>query len=123
VKRLLNAVRGSEIETAVRIQLYCGLRIGEVQALQWSHVDFRQGKYGKLRIAGTYVRKEHRFKDSPKGGEQHSIDLPLELGEYLLLVHEQTQSLYVASQHPTDFLNYQTYFHALKRVCRLAKIP
>lgn len=123
VKRLLNAVKGTEIETAVRIQLYCGLRIGEVQALQWSHLDFRHGKYGKLRVEGTYVRKEQRFKNSPKGGEQHSIDLPLELREYLLLVRERTQTLYVASKHPTEFLNYQTYFHALKNVCRSAKIP
>lgn len=122
-KRLLEAVRGLDIETAVQIQLYCGLRIGEVQALQWSHLDFNQGKYGKLRVAGTYVRKEDRFKDSPKGGEQHSIDLPLELREYLLALRERSQSLYVASVHPTEFLDYQTYFHSLKRVCKSANIP
>jgi hypothetical protein len=96
-KRLLGAVRGLDIETAVRIQLYCGLRVGEVQALQWSHLDFNQGKYGKLRVAGTYVRKESRFKDSPKGGEQHSIDLPLELREYLLSERQQSDSLFAHS--------------------------
>lgn len=123
VKRLLDAVRGTEIETAVYLQLYCGLRIGEVQALRWEHLEFNQGIYGKLRIAGTYVRKEQRFKDSPKGGEQHSVDLPLELREYLIKAREQSQSVYVASNHPSECLSYQTYFHSLKRICAQANIP
>jgi integrase len=123
VKRLLEAVRGTEIETAVILQLYTGLRVGEVQALQWAHLDFNQGKFGKLRVVGTYVRKEHRFKDSPKGGEQHSIDLPFELREYLLELRERAQSLYVASEHPTEFLEYVTYIRVLKEISKSASIP
>jgi integrase len=123
VRRLLEAVKGTEIETAVMLQLYTGLRVGEVQALQWSHLDFNQGKFGKLRVVGTYVRKERRFKDCPKGGQQHSIDLPLELREYLLAVREKAKSLFVASRHPTDFFEYETYIQLLKEISKAWGIP
>jgi integrase len=123
VRRLLSAVKGTEIETAVKLQLYTGLRVGEVQALRWSHLDFNQGKFGKLRVVGTYVRKERRFKDCPKGGQQHSIDLPLELREYLLALRGKAQSLFVASGHPIDFLEYETYIQLLKEISKAADIP
>ena len=121
VKRLIEAVRGTEIETAVLIQLFGGLRIAEVQALMWHHhIDLDRGK---LLVAGTYVRKEKRFKDYPKGGEQHRIDLPVELRDYLTALRRRSKSLYVASLHATEFLDYHTYYKTLKAVCEAAEIP
>ena len=55
-----------------------------------SHLSFEESmklllysKTGLIKVRATYVRKEKRLKDYPKGGRWHTIKAPLELINYL----------------------------------------
>lgn len=118
-RKLLLAVEGTSIEAAIWLQLYTGLRVGEIQALRWSDLDFQRST---LIVRGTFVRKEKRFKDSPKGKKQHTLFLPEELKTFLLRWKERSRSDYVASFRIKP-INYGTYYKALKLVCEKSGVP
>ena len=81
---LLSHAKDKEYGTAVWLQLYAGLRVGEVFALHWSDVDLERGT---ITIRRTYSRQDSWakgkkvIKDYPKGGKQHTLRIPLELAE------------------------------------------
>lgn len=115
LQKLVRASEGSLIETAVWLQVFLGLRLGEVQALTWSDVNLDNGQ---VIIRRTYVRKEKRMKDSPKGRKHHIVFMPPELWEFLKRRRWSAQSLYVASVSKDGHLHEQTYYHYLKKLCR-----
>lgn len=119
VDRLLLVIAGTAIEAAVRLQLYLGLRAGEVQALKWADIDFDEGR---IRKAGTYVRKEKRFKDVPKDGEQQWLPTPVELLEFLRDRRQVCDSEWVAGQRGLP-LNYFGYCKSLRVLCKRESIP
>ena len=123
MRKLVRAVEGKNCETAVWLQFFAALRIGEVMALKWEHIDFNLGEYGSLLVAGTYVRKEKRFKEIPKGGKQRWVELTPELRDHLFQRRSMSKTVYVAANDPLGFLNYQSYYYDLKQVSARAGIP
>jgi integrase len=51
---LLEAAAGSRFDVPIRLALLAGLRIGEIQALQWTHVDLDNRL---IRVSASYSKK------------------------------------------------------------------
>jgi len=117
---LLRYVEGKYYQTAIWLQVFAGLRVGEVQYLRWQHVDL---KNGIIHVQGTYVREEKRFQDHPKGKKWHRIKMPPELWEYLASERPKATCEFVATSPVQPFLYYIGYAHALKRYCARAGVP
>jgi integrase len=114
VKKLLVLVRGKTYGLGIWIQLYTGLRIGEVCYLKWEHIDFLNSK---IRIRGTYRKKERRMVNLPKGKEWHTMRLPKELMAYLTEEKSKSKSEWVqpSEKYLKEHLNFKTYGDYLKR--------
>jgi integrase len=115
VRTLLLHVEDKPYGLAIWLQLYLGLRVGELQALTWTDVDLTEGI---LSIRRTYVRKERIIREYPKGKCQHSHKIPLELLEMLRAVRAATTSLFVATSPTGQMLSYEWYFRSLRRYCK-----
>ncbi|MGK5082844.1 site-specific integrase [Bdellovibrionota bacterium FG-1] len=119
--RLLQHVRGKPYELAIWLNLYVGLRVGEIQALTWQNVDFEDEE---IRVRATYVRKERRIQDHPKGKKWHDVTMPPELLKML-----QVESIgkkkgdFVVSSARQEMLGYGGYLRALKSYCKEAGLP
>ncbi len=87
--------------------------------MKWDDLDLSNNQ---LLIRGTYVRKEKRFKDIPKGGKEHWVALPIELREYLELLKNRSGSEYIVGSGPGEFMDYHAYNSALKRACKKAGV-
>ncbi|OFZ80665.1 MAG: hypothetical protein A2583_13605 [Bdellovibrionales bacterium RIFOXYD1_FULL_53_11] len=117
--KLLNHVEGKPYQTAIWLQTFAGLRAGEVQYLRWEHVDL---KNGILHIRGTFLRRENRFQDHPKGKKWHRIKMPPELWEHLQRHRLRSATEYVAAEAGERFLEYFGYLVTLQRYCREAEV-
>jgi integrase len=120
IGKLLAATSGKTFETAVWLQLFAGLRVGEVQALTWSNVNLDQGM---IHVRATYVRREKRFQDYPKGRRWHSIKMPPELWEHLRRTRIASGGLFVVQGVKGEWLDYHGYATALERYCKEAEVP
>ena len=60
--QLLNLLKGSKYEIPLTIDLFTGLREGEVLGLGWEHIDFQ---------AGTLTVKRQLRREQKKGGEYY----------------------------------------------------
>lgn len=112
---LRTSFRRIEYGTAIWLQVYLGLRVGEIQALTWNNVDLQDGT---IHIRRAYVRKDRVFKDYPKGRKQHSHRIPPEVVEILLEAKGKAKSSYVAESAEGGMLSYEWYFRSPKRYCR-----
>ncbi len=116
--KLLNYVKGKPFGLAIWIQLYGGLRVGEVQTLRWKDIDFLDRK---IHVRSTYDRKEKKFKDCPKGKKWYPVPLSPELYE-LLLQESKGKDLNAfvvkSSKNPKEFMSYGGYYKALLRYCK-----
>lgn len=54
VSTLLNYLKGHHIEYAVTLLFQTGLRIGELQALQWSEVEFLDDMHGRIHVNASW---------------------------------------------------------------------
>lgn len=104
---------------AIWVQLFLGLRVGELQALRWEDLDLKEGW---MRIYRTYVRKDKIFKDYPKGRKQHTKKLPPELIDFLKKKWEKSNSEFVATRMGGGMLVYEWYNRTLIRYCRELEI-
>lgn len=119
--RLLEYVRDRPYGIAIWLSLLTGLRVGEIQALKWSCVDLTKGY---IQVRSTYARKEKIFRDYPKGKKWHRVKIPDELLMELKKHRLSSQGEFVVmSLNGRSFLSYQTYFKALKRYCKEARVP
>jgi integrase len=119
VRALLLHVLGKPYDTAIWLQLYQGLRVGELQALTWNDVDLDEGI---IYVRRAYVRKETRFKDYPKGRRQHSHRIPTELLEFLRAKRRVSSGDYVATSPNGEMLSYEHYSRTLPRYCKEAGV-
>jgi integrase len=116
-KTLLNHVRGKPYEIPIWLGVFVGLRVGEVQALLWENIDLERGV---IHVRRTYVRREKRFKEYPKGRRWHQVAIPPELWEILVQQRQATASKYVAVgpnprvREGRPLLEYGRYLLALK---------
>lgn len=63
LEALLQAVKGTQIETAIILAVHYGLRRGEIMGLRWKDIDFRQDT---LSICNTRVRVQNEHNKKPK---------------------------------------------------------
>lgn len=125
LKTLLQHTRDKEYGTAIWLQLYAGLRVGEVVALSWSDVDLERGVITIRRTYSrqdTWVTQKQIIKDYPKGRKQHSIRIPSELVEQLKLEKMRATSDFVVAPNG-KLLMYDRYRRALRRYCRECGVP
>ncbi len=126
VKKLLAHVADKPYGTAIWLQLYLGLRIGEVQVLRWSDVDFEDGQVFIQRSFSrkdTWATKELIIKDYPKGRKHHSLTIPPELREFLKEKKMSANSIYVASSPNGKMIPYERYRRRLMGFCGELGIP
>lgn len=127
-RKLLSYVRDKEYGLAIWIQLYLGLRVGELQALTWDDLDIEKGI---CRIHRSYVRREGRMKDYPKGRRQHSHRIPMELLAFLRKARNNlpqgrwnlAQGKFVVTDTRREMLSYEWYHRTLKRYCKELGLP
>ena len=119
-KTLLTHVDGKPYGLAIWLQLYMGLRVGELQAIRWEDVDLEQGK---LCVRRNYVRKINAFRDFPKGRRQHTNTLPSELREKLVEAKKGADSEFVVISKYGNMLPYLWYMRALRKYCRELGFP
>jgi len=120
LKVLLAYVKGHELDTAVWLQAFLGLRVGEVSYLRWSAIDFENET---LSILGTYSRNDKREKDHPKGGSQVVLPIPKPLLTHLKEAKLRSGSEYVVSSRCGGRANYDRYLRVLKGYCRNLELP
>ncbi|MGB0455048.1 MAG: tyrosine-type recombinase/integrase [Bacteriovoracaceae bacterium] len=117
IKELLLYVKGKKYGLAIWVQLFCGLRVGELQVLKWKSVDL---KNRLIHIRSTYAKKIKEIQDYPKGKKWHYVSIPEEL--YLALVKEYENitedESYVFSGEKKEFLPYPSYYKTLKKYCK-----
>lgn len=118
--RLLAHVRGKPYELAIWLNVYVGLRVGEIQALKWECVDLERDL---IHVRMTYVRKERRIKDYPKGKKWHTVQAPPELLELLRQARSAATCEFVVSSPRRSMMIYDTYLQNLLRYCREAGVP
>lgn len=103
IKSLLLHVEGKNYGFAICLQLYLGLRCGELQALTWEDVDLEDRR---ISIRRTFVKHVRRIRDYPKGRKQHSHSIPLELWERLVSARRTARSEFVVPS--TEGLRHST---------------
>jgi len=120
LKTLLSYVVDKPYGLGIWFQAFLGLRVGELQALTWNNVDLEEGV---VRIFRSYVRKEKKFREHPKGKKQHSHSIPPELLAMLKAAKVSSQSEYVVNAIEGGILSYEWYNRSLLRYCAVLKIP
>ena len=78
ISEFLTAIKGSEYENILRVDLFTGLRQGEIMGLTWDRVDFEAGtilidrqlirerkKNGLYKFASTKTEKGRKLKPAP----------------------------------------------------------
>jgi integrase len=124
VKELLKYTEDKECGLAIWVQIYLGLRLGELIALRWEDVDISPSlTSGRIHIRRTYVSKTGYFRDYPKGGKQHSHSIPAELLQKLVGAKAMATTPFVVCSPRAEQLPYKWYMRHLKNYCSELKIP
>ncbi len=114
-------------QTASLIMLYCGLRKGEIIALEWSDINFKDKMLSVTKSAVRYDSNHFKITPHTKNGKDRYIPIPDNLIAYLKLAKFNSQdSKYVYPQKNGEihtitswnktwnsyqsFLNYQYYY-------------
>ena len=105
---------------AIWIQIYLGLRVGELIALRWEDIDLETGR---IHIRRTYVTKTGLFREYPKGGKHHSHSIPVELVEKLSAAKKEATSPMVVTSPHSNRLPYKWYVKYLKEYCSELALP
>ena len=113
-RQLLLHVKGKRYGLAIWVQLYLGLRFGEIAALRWQDVDITTGK---ATIRRTFVKASGKFRECPKGGKQHIQFMPTELVERLAEAKAESTSEFVSPAPRGGVMSYWRYRRILKRYC------
>ncbi len=109
---------GKQYELAIWFGVYVGLRVGEIQALRWVHIDLDRRV---VRVTATSARKEKVMRDYPKGRKWHLPTLPDELIDMLRRTRESADGEFVCPSPDQAMLTYYGYYKALRRYCRQAR--
>jgi integrase len=118
--RLAQYVQDRKYGTAILLQLFTGLRVGEVQGLRWEDLDLSANR---LTVRRVYVRKANAFRDYPKGGKQRVQPLPRQLVGHLKKEQARSTVELVAPSQKGKVLPYRWYGEALARYCRELGLP
>lgn len=81
IKKLLETVKGTYVESAVTITIGLGLRRGEILGLKWEHINF---DLQEVYIESTRVRNKKEHTKAPKTeSSRRTLKLPEYLVKYL----------------------------------------
>jgi len=120
--KFLHFVRDDYVGPAIWIMTYCGLRISEVQGLEWKSVDLEKSE---LFIGRQWSRKEKRFKP-PKGKKTLHVPMPCALVNYLSVkkpIDAKPDDLVMRNQKDGGVVHYDTIEDGLKRLCKAGGFP
>jgi integrase len=110
-------VRGHRFEAAFFIGLFCALRIGEIQGLDWADFDW---DHKEISVIRHYCRKTKKMVPRTKNGQPHKVPMPDLLVELLMPIRK-------SSGHIVEYLGHhicQVAFHkTLKRLCKEFGLP
>lgn len=121
-RAFLDAVRDEHVGPAIWIMTYVGLRIGEMQALQWWNIDL---KSGVLTLTQQYVYKEKRI-GPVKNDTPIRIPMPADLIDYLSSKRPpgvDPNTWVVPAETKDAMLSRGTFKGALKRLCKDHSTP
>jgi integrase len=118
--RLLRGSEGRFFELAVWVQIYAGLRIGEVEALRWEDVDLETGT---LSVRRAFVRQTNKIRNYPKGKKQFTLSLPPELWQKLRQAQSNAKGEFVATSSTGVMLQYKYYLKGLRELCDELGLP
>lgn len=118
----LDHVRNEHLGPAFWIMTLCGLRIGEVQALQWKHVNLAAGH---ITVDRQWQRKVKAFTPR-KNKISNRVSMPGELIDYLAgrkPLGADPEQLVTLGEMTGELVHYDTIEGALKRLCKSGGFP
>lgn len=121
-RAFLEFVKDEHVGPAIWIMTYLGLRIGEMQALQWWNIDIPGGT---LSITQQYVYKEKRI-GPVKNDKPIKLPMPYALTEYLMgkkPIGADPKDWVVPAETKDAMLDRRTFENALARLCKAHKTP
>ena len=95
-KNFLEAAVGNYLFEMIKLALFTGMRSGELRALQWEDIDFKNSVI-KVRHTLKYTVKTGFFMDSPKT-KTSKREIPMLEGVKLLLKNHRKESLTVLTR-------------------------
>ena len=96
-------------QVTAMIMLLCGLRKGEIIALQWEDIDFANKTINVNKNASLIAVNTYEIKQGTKNGKSRIVPFPNLLNDMLLIQKEQSKSKYLTYQtdgtmhSPTSF--------------------
>lgn len=103
---------------AVWIQLLAGIRVSEIQGLQWKDIDFEENT---IHIRRAYKRHAKKMEDYPKGKKQYRVPIAPKLKNYLMA--HKNDSSFVCPNTVGKMLCAKYYDEYLKTVQVALKLP
>ena len=103
---------------AIWICMMTGLRLSEVQALQWKNIDFEKNQ---ILICAAFKRAENEIKPYPKQKNWLIVPMPALLVSYLK--NKMRFALgFAAPAKMGGMLDYSKFYRGLKKLCRDAGV-
>lgn len=114
IKKLIKHTTDKDFYLAICLQLYCGLRVGEVQALRWDDIDY---KSRMLLLKSSYDRKLKKINNWLKTKETHQVVIPNELFRLLDASKPSNKKRYIVGNGDNIF-SYHKYYKKIKKYCK-----
>jgi integrase len=89
IQKYLDVFKGSWIYTGVLLGLFCGLRRGEILALEWKDVDLINGLITVDKSAGRH--KKEFYEKGTKSERRRTVHLPVALVDKLKDIKEEQE--------------------------------
>jgi integrase len=107
---------------AIVIQLFVGLRVGEVMALKWKDIDFDRGL---ILIRSKYNRKTKKI-ESPKNKRESFVPIAGDIEQFLKdlkeTMHPSDGDFVCAGPDAVQMMSYHSYQKAIIYLCKGAGI-
>ncbi len=117
--KLLEICKDHYLGPAIWICALAGLRISEIQALQWKNVDFEKRQ---ILICAAYKRGSKKIEPYPKQKNWLIVPIPAPLIKYLKEQSRQFPLAFTASALQGGMLEQKKFYHGLRKLCKLAGV-